>query len=315
MARNKIQFQPGLSLPEFINQFGTEEQCHKALLQWRWPKGFVCPVCGHAGCCELKGRKLFQCNQCHSQTSLTSGTIFASTKLPLTTWFLGIYLVTQSKNSVSALSLSRTLGVSSNTALLMKHKLQQVMKLRDDSMPLSGFVQIDDSYWGGKKHDGNRGRGATGKVPFVAALSTNDQGHPLKIRFSRVPSFTLESIGEWVSDCLAPGSRTVSDGLKCFNAIGKAGHDHKVIVTGGGPESVKIPEFKWLNTIIGNVKNSLRGTFHAISEKHFHRYLAEFCYRFNRRFDLRQLIPRFCYIAMRTRPFPARILKLAEFHA
>ena len=73
----------------------------------------------------------------------------------------------------------------------------------------------------------------------------------------------------------------------CFNAIKHAGHDHNVIITGGGPESVKIPEFDWVNTILGNVKNALHGTFHAISERHFHRYLAEFCYRFNRRFDLR----------------------------
>lgn len=232
----------------------------------------------------------------------------------MNTWFLGIYLVTQSKVSVSALSLSRTLGVSSNTALLMKHKLQQVMKLRDDSKPLSHFTQIDDSYWGGKKHDGNRGRGATGKIPFIAAVSTNDQGHPISIRFTRVPSFSLHAIKEWAAHHLEPGCQVVSDGLACFNAIGQSGREHTVIVTGGGPQSVKIPEFKWINTIIGNIKNSLRGTSHAISEKHFHRYLAEFCYRFNRRFDLRQMIPRFGYVAVRTAPFPSRVLKMAEFH-
>jgi transposase-like protein len=148
MARNKIQFQTGLSLPKFLEIYGTEEQCRQALFQWRWPNGYVCPVCGHTGYCELKCRLLFQCNHCHTQTSLTAKTIFAATKLPIATWFLGIYLVTQSKTSVSALSLSRTLGVASNTALLMKHKLQQVMKLRDDSKPLAGFVQLDDSYWG-----------------------------------------------------------------------------------------------------------------------------------------------------------------------
>lgn len=315
MARNKIQFQPGLSLPEFLQQYGSEEQCRLALLQWRWPKGFVCPVCGHTAYCELKSRMLFQCNHCHTQTSLTAGTIFASTKLAIATWFLGIYLVTQSKPSVSALSLSRTLGVASNTALLMKHKLQQVMKLRDDSKPLAGFVQLDDSYWGGKKHDGNRGRGATGKLPFIAAVSTNNQGHPLNMRFTRVQSFSLKAVDAWAADHLAPGSQVVSDGLGCFKAFGRAGYDHTVIITGGGPASVKIPEFQWINTIIGNVKNSLRGTFHAISEKHFHRYLAEFCYRFNRRFDLRELIARFCFVAVRTQPFPARVLKLAEFHA
>ncbi len=315
MARNKTQFQSGLSLPEFLEHYGSEEQCRQALFQWRWPNGFVCPACGNVAYCSLKCRMLYQCNCCHAQTSLTSGTILASTKLPLTIWFIAIYLVTQSKNSVSALSMSRTLGVTSNTALLMKHKLQQVMKLRDDSKPLAGLIQIDDSYWGGKKHDGNRGRGATGKLPFIAAVATNEHGHPLSMRFTRVKSFSLKAVEAWVAVHLTPGSHVISDGLHCFKATGQAGCNHRAIVTGGGSDSVKIPEFKWVNTIIGNVKNSLRGTFHAVSEKHFPRYLAEFCYRFNRRFDLRQLIPRFCFVAVRTQPFPARILRKAEFHA
>jgi hypothetical protein len=188
------------------------------------------------------------------------------------------------------------------------------MKVRDDSKPLFPYIQVDDAYWGGKKHDGQRGRGATGKIPFVAAVSTNDQGHPISMRFTRVKSFSLKAIGDWAAHHLAPGCHVVSDGLGCFSAMKKAGHDHTVIITGGGPESVKIPEFNWVNTIIGNVKNALRGTFHAISEKHFHRYLAEFCYRFNRRFDLRQMVSRFGYVAVRTPPATAHMLNVAEFH-
>ncbi len=312
--KNKIQFQKGLSLQKFLSQFGAEEQCRNRLFEWRWPQGYTCPECGHHKYCELKNRQLFQCNSCHFQVSLTSGTIFAYTKLPLTIWFLAIYFITQSKVSVSALSLSRIIGVSCNTALLMKHKIQQVMKERDDSKPLNQFIQLDDAYWGGKKHDGVRGRGATGKIPFVAAVSTNEEGHPLQIRFSQVDSFSKANIKSWAQKHLAPGSKIVSDGLGCFKVFEEIGFQHTTIVTGGGPESVKIPEFKWVNTIIGNVKKSIHGTFHAISEKHFSRYLAEFCYRFNRRFDLTQMIPRFGYIAVRTAPMPQRLLKLAEPH-
>lgn len=314
MAKNSVQFQQGLSLHEFMAQYGSEEQCYQTLFQWRWPHGFKCPHCGHDRYCNLKSRKLFQCNKCRFQTSLTAGTIFDSSKLPLTTWFLGIYLVTQSKVSVSALSMKRTLGVSYNTALLMKHKIQQVMKERDDSKPISSAViQLDDAYWGGKKRDGRRGRGATGKLPFIAAVSTNHRGHPIAIRFSQIRSFSKEAIITWASRHLKVGDKIVSDGLRCFHGLDEAGFDHKVIITGGGPDSVKISDFKWVNTIIGNVKKALHGTFHAVSPKHFSRYLAEFCYRFNRRFDLRQLIPRFTYVALRTPPMPARILKMAEF--
>jgi transposase-like protein len=313
MAKNMIQFQQGLSLQEFITQYGSEERCRQALTRWRWPDGFKCPKCGHDHYCSLKPRNLFQCNRCLAQTSVTAGTIFDSTKLPLTIWFLAIYLITQSKISVSALSMKRTLGISYNSALLMKHKIQQVMKERDDSKPItSSVIQLDDAYWGGKKRDGRRGRGATGKLPFIAAVSTNDKGHPIEMRFSQVSAFSKEAITEWAHKHLCTGSEVVSDGLKCFTGLDEAGLDHRIIITGGGAESVKIAEFKWINTIIGNVKRSLHGTFHAISKKHFSRYLAEFCYRFNRRFDLRQLLPRFSYIALRTPPIPQRLLKVAE---
>jgi len=313
MCKNKIQFQPGLSLQSFFSQFGSEDQCRDALVHWRWPQGFVCPSCGHTKCCLLKTRDLFQCNKCRAQISVTSGTIFASTKLPLTTWFLAIYLITQSKISISALSLKRTIGISYNTALLIKHKIQQVMKERDDSKPLDAeYVQVDDAYWGGKKRDGRRGRGATGKIPFVAAVSIGKKGRPLAIRFSQVSGFSKKAIKDWAQKHLAPKRNVVTDGLECFTAFKESGHEHIAIITGGGPKSVEMLEFKWVNTIISNVKNSLRGTFHAISKKHFPRYLAEFCYRFNRRYNLEQMVARFGYVAMRTAPMPQRLLKVAE---
>lgn len=314
MAKNKIQFQTGISLQTFLSQYSTETQCRKALFHWRWPQGFICPECGHDCYCELKRKPLFQCNRCHLQTSVTAGTVFSSTKLPLTTWFLGIYFITQSKVSYSALSLSRTIGVSYNTALLMKHKIQQVMKERDDSQPLTNYVQLDDAYWGGKKRDGIRGRGATGKIPFVAAVSTDEYGHPQKMRFSQVKAFSKKSIDSWASNHLSPSCFITTDGLACFKALRSNGHKHTVIITGGGAASVNIPDFKWVNTMISNVKRAINGTYHAISEKHFPRYLAEFCYRFNRRYNLDQMIDRFCYVAVRTPPLSQRLLRVAEFH-
>ena len=112
MARNKVQFQKGVSLNDFIKQYGTEAQCFDALYAWRWPKGFQCPACGHDKCCQLTNRKLQQCNRCNRQTSLTAGTIFESTKLPLRLWFQAIYLITQDKKGISAMKLHRHLGIS-----------------------------------------------------------------------------------------------------------------------------------------------------------------------------------------------------------
>lgn len=104
----------------------------------------------------------------------------------------------------------------------------------------------------------------------------------------------------------------VSDGLNCFYGVIDAGCAHDAIVTGGDPSSVSLKAFTWINTMIGNVKNSINGSYHAINEKHLPRYLAEFCYRFNRRFKLEEMISRLGYVAVGTPTMPALLLKLAE---
>ena len=312
MARNQVQFQKGMSLPELQQKYGTENKCYRALYAWRWPSGFQCPGCGHTGHCEIADRKVYQCHKCHRQTSLTSGTIFEYTKLPLTTWFLAMYMLTQSKNGISALSLKRHLGIGYNAAWRLKHKLLQVMKERDDSKPLSGNIQIDDVYWGGERHGGKRGRGAAGKTPFVAAIETNEAGHPVSMRMTRINGFKSETLAQWADRHIKAGSQIVSDGLPCFRAVTLSGCHHKAIVTGGGSSCVTIEAFNWVNTMIGNVKSSMHGSYHSINSQHLPRYLAEFCYRFNRRFNLEDMIPRLGYIAMRTPPMPQRLLSVAE---
>lgn len=161
MAMNRVQFQPGLSMAEFIGRYGSERQCERALIAVRWPNGFVCPHCGdtRSSSFEREGRQYWQCCRCRRQTTATVGTIFAATKLPLTTWFLAMHLLTQSKNNVSALELRRHLGVSYVTALLVKHKLMQVMADREQGLVLTGRIEIDDAYLGGE-HPGKTGRGS-----------------------------------------------------------------------------------------------------------------------------------------------------------
>lgn len=310
MARNKVQFQKGVSLNEFINQYGTEEKCFNALYAWRWPEGFQCPNCNHNKSCQLTSRKLQQCNRCHQQTSLTAGTIFESTKLSLTLWFQGIYLLTQDKKGVSAMQLHRQLGISYNAAWRMKHKLMQVMMERDYDKKLSGFIELDDAYLGGERTGCKRGRGASGKTPFVAAVETTDEHYPVRIKLSVVKGFRTKEIKAWSQQHLSEGSTVISDGLACFNAVVDAGCLHDKIVCGGGRASVEEPEFYWVNTILGNLKSSLRSTYHAIRPKYAQRYLSEFQYRFNRRFNLCDLIPRLAYVALRTPPMPEKLLKL-----
>jgi hypothetical protein len=311
MAKNKVQFQKGLSLGAFLSMYGTEHQCHDALFRIRWPEGYTCHKCGCKVSCYIESRKVYQCNHCHAQRSLLSNTIFNSTKLPLTTWFLAIYFITQSKDGISSLKLARTLGISANSALRIKHKLQHTMKQRDDLIPLRGLVLIDDAYCGGKKHDGKRGRGASGKTPFVAAIQLSKEKRPISIKFNKVAGFTKKEITAWSSKHLVPDSYVVSDALNCFPGIEDAKSNHFYISTNKHKElSRKI--FKWLNTVLGNVKTAIRGVYHSISDKHVPRYLAEYCYRFNRRFNMGGMISSLLKHAVNTSPMPRRLLKLAE---
>ena len=260
--------------------------------------------------CQLTTHKLQQCYRCNRQTSITAGTIFEATKLPLTVWLQGIYFMTQDKKGVSAMKLHRQLGISYNAAWRMRHKLMQVMMERDREHPLGGFIQLDDAYLGGERSGGKRGRGAPGKTPFVAAVETNAEGHPLRVKLTVVEGFRLTEIAAWAQQHLSPGTQVLSDGLSCFNGVTAAGCVHEPMVTGGGKAAVERPEFRWVNTILGNIKTALRGTYHAVRPKYAQRYLAEFEYRFNRRFDLPDIIPRLVYVALRTPPMPERLLKL-----
>ncbi len=160
---------------------------------------------------------------------------------------------------------------------------------------------------GGSANMAQGGRGAGGKAPFVAAIMTNDKGHPISMRFSVVPGFNKNDISNWAKKHLFPGTSVVSDGLNCFPAVKDAGCDHCAIIKSGGTTSMEYSEFKWLDTMIGNVKNSIHGTYHAISEKHVPRYLAEFCFRFNRRFELGKMIKQLAQAAVNTLPMAQRI--------
>ena len=147
MSTNRIQFQPGLSLASFFQRYGTRMQCQQALFELHWPDGFVCPKCASSEYSrhERGTRLLLQCCRCRRQTSLTAGTVFDASKLPLTTWFLGIHLLTQSKTGMSALQLMRDLGVSYRSAWLLKHKLMQVMFGQERERKLQAGVEADQA--------------------------------------------------------------------------------------------------------------------------------------------------------------------------
>ena len=314
MAINRVQFQRGLPMAQFMVRYGTQEQCHAALVASRWPNGFVC---GECGCTRHStflrdGLRYWQCSACREQTTVTCGTVFQATKLPLTSWFLAMHLLTQAKNNVSALELKRHLGVRYKAAWLMKHKLLQVMLVREDTRRLDGRVEIDDAYLGGRLPGGKSGRGSENKVSFIAAVQTTDAGHPLWACLQKL-EFTKEAIAKWARKSLCASAEVVTDGLWCFQAVTATGATHERTVTGGGAASVKLEQFRAVNTLLGNLKTAFAGTYHSFDfAKYAHRYLAEVQYRFNRRFDLSTIFVRLMRASAVTKPHPERRLRAAE---
>ncbi|CAB1368286.1 transposase [Denitratisoma oestradiolicum] len=313
--KNRVQFQQGLSMAEFMERYGTEAKCETALVEQRWPSGFVCPCCRDTrhSRFERGGKRLWQCHRCRHQVSVTAGTIFENTKLPLTKWFLAMFFMTQSKNNISALSLKRHLGVSYDTAWLLRHKLMAVMGDAEAGRALDVRVEIDDAYLGGARA-GKVGRGSENKVPFVAAVETTADGRPLFVRFDPMP-FTHERIDAWASKTLAPTTHALSDGLPSFSVLANSVETHEAIVVGSGKQAAQHPKFRWVNTLISNFKTALSGTYHAFRfAKYAKRYFAEYAYRFNRRFDLRTIVVSLISDCARMLPHNESAIRLAETH-
>ena len=319
MSINLVQFQQGLSMVEFMQQYGTEAKAYRALYRARWPHGFRCPVCDDRRRSRFRrGRQVYyQCRSCRHQTTLLSGTIFEATKLPLRTWLLAIHLLTATKTNMAALELKRHLGVDYKAAWRIKHKVMQAMAMREAPRQLSGFVQIDDAYLGGERNGGKQGRGSENKQAFLIAVETDATlEHPVHAVIEPVPSFDDASIKDWQERHLAPDAEVFSDGLFCFRRFADAGHAHTVLETEGGRAACEVKGARWVNVLLGNVKRAISGSYHAIRQGKYARlYLAEAAYRFNRRFRLREMLPRLARAMMLCKPHPEPTLRLASnFH-
>ena len=146
-------------LLEFVSRFGSEEQCIEHLAGLRWPGGYVCAKCGGREAWRLKGRRprVYECGTCHHQESVTSGTVFHRTQTDLPKWFLAAYLLGRDKRGVSAKFLQRELGVAYQTAWTIAHKLRHALS-EDPAHPLSGFLEADESFIGGRGDPTSPGR-------------------------------------------------------------------------------------------------------------------------------------------------------------
>jgi len=199
------------------------------------------------------------------------------------------------------------------------------MAEREAPRQLSGFVQIDDAYLGGERNGGKPGRGSENKQAFLIVAQTDSAlEHPAYAVNEPVRSFDNDSIRHWQARHLAPDAEVYCDGLFCFRRFADAGHAHTVLETGGARAACEVNGARWVNVLLSNVKRVISRSYdqrksprdHAIRQGKYARlYLAEAAYRFNRRFDLRAILPRLARRMMLSKPHPEPVLRMASnFH-
>lgn len=269
------------TLREFNDWFRDEAACATYLARLRWPSAFACPACGGTKAWWLsEGR--FRCAGCRRKTSVTAGTIFADTHLPLKTWFAACWYVTSQKPGVSALGLQRVLGLGSyESAWSLLHKLRRAM-VRPDRDRLAGELEVDESYVGGSI-PGQRGRGALGKAIVGIAVEMRPRGTCGRVRLARIPNCSQDVLTDFVRAAAAPGTVIYTDHWSGYNELGAAGFVHHPtnISASGDPAHVTMPR---VHRVASLLKRWLLGTHHGgIRVRQLDFYLDEFAFRFNRR--------------------------------
>ena len=266
-----------LDLIKLIDQFHDENKCRAYLEQLRWRKGPICPKCSSAEITRIYVRNQMNCKSCRHRFTVTAGTIFNDSHLPLWKWFVATYLMIESRKGMSANQLSRTLGVSYKTAWYLCHRIRKAMDEARLKL-LTGTVEVDETYVGGKGH-GKRGRGTLNKAIAIGAIQ---RGGPVRLRSiehaskQELHAFIKETVGD-------EAAAIYTDQWKAYQGIADANTRH---------ETVNHAKHQWVNgdvhtNSVENVwsllKRSVVGSYHKVSAKHLDAYLNELEWRFNNR--------------------------------
>ena len=264
----------------FTDRFKTDQDCLRYLTQIRWPQGFVCPSCaGRRAWLTQRGE--WFCAHCKRQTSVTAGTVLQKARVPVRAWFLAMWLVCTQKTGLSAAGLQRALGLGSyRTAWLLLQKLRAAMVCLERER-LTGLVEVDETYIGGAE-EGVRGRQLVSKCVVLVAVELEGERMG-RIRLRHVADASGGSLGEFVRNCVEPGSTVHTDGWRGYASLERAGYVHRVTPT-RGDDAVTAAEFPHVHLVTALLKRWLTGKHQGgVGPKHLQGYLDEFVFRFNRR--------------------------------
>lgn len=264
---------------EFEKMFQTEHDCIDYVTSIRWVHGFECPVCcSRRYWKKNKGR--YECRDCHTETTVTNGTIFHKSTKPLLIWFRAIWWMVAQKNGVSAKGLQKILGLGSyQTAWTWLHKFRRLMVLSGRSK-LQGTIEVDEVFIGGKK-SGKRGRGAEGKSLVAVAVEIKGKKTG-RVRLSKIPNASSESLNEFITNNIEKSSKVITDGWNGYNDLNQIGYIHEIqnSLVKNGEENI-LPN---VHRIASLLKRWLLGTHQSYLNKNkLEYYLDEYVFRYNRR--------------------------------
>ena len=273
------------SLIDIVHRFHSEEVCREYLEKLRWPDGVCCTRCGSCDISEITTRNQFHCLDCEYRFSVTSGTIFDNTKLPLWKWFAAIYLMIEGKKGTSANQIKRTLGTTYKTAWHLCHRIREAMRTDDFEPVLVGIIEVDETMIRGPRrypvHGKGRGRGvpADERIWIAGALQRDGQ-----VRLKRVPNVRRNTLHKFIKEHVKDEAEAIyTDALRSYMGIADDDTRH---------ESVNHSAYEWvrgdvhtngIENVWSLLKRSLVGAFHKVSVKHLDAYLEELEFRFNNR--------------------------------
>jgi transposase-like protein len=265
------------TLIELERRFDDDEACAEYLTKLRWPTGWVCRRCEGREAWLVR-RNRWRCGRCRYEISVTAGTIFQDSHLPLQSWFRAMWYVTNQKNGISALGLQRALGLGSyKTAWAILHKLRRAM-VRPGRDRLKGVVEVDETYWGGEE-TGVTGRGAEEKALIIVAAQEDGKGIG-RIRLRRIPDLTRASLHGFIAEAIEPGSTVRTDGLPAYLELSGYIHERQVQCRQAKGEHL-LPR---VHRVVSLLKRWMLGTHQgAVGQDQLDAYLDEFTFRFNRR--------------------------------